>query len=312
MHPATVYRLFKQRGLLKRDETPVDRRRFEAELPNDIWQSDCMHGPRILVDGKERKAYLFAFLDDMSRLICHAEFFCNERVENYIAALRAALAKRGLPRKLYVDNGPAFRSHLLAHATASLGIALIHSTPYQPQGRGKIERFFRTLRMQFLSACPEGLPLEKLNEALNRWIDDYNGAVHSSTRQTPLNRYLKHAHLLREAPKDLHDYFRLQTTRKVDRDRTVSLGGMIYEAPIPLIDKKITLRYHQDDPARIEAFHEGLSHGMLVPLDMNINCRVRREHSIVKLLPRNDSREPQTDPPKYTGGKLFGEVDHEL
>ena len=312
VHPATVYRLFKQRGLLKRDETPLDRRRFEAELPNDIWQSDCMHGPRILVDGKERKAYLFAFLDDMSRLICHAEFFCNERVENYIAALRAALAKRGLPRKLYVDNGPAFRSHLLAHATASLGIALIHSTPYQPQGRGKIERFFRTLRMQFLSTCPEGLPLEKLNEALNRWIDDYNGAVHSSTRQTPLNRYLKHAHLLREAPKDLHDYFRLQTTRKVDRDRTVSLSGMIYEAPIPLIDKKITLRYHQDDPARIEAFHEGLSHGMLVPLDMNINCRVRREHSIVKLLPRNDSREPQTDPPKYTGGKLFGEVDHEL
>ena len=173
--------------LMKPSEGPhPDRRKFEAELPNDIWQSDCMHGPRILVDGKERKAYLFAFLDDMSRLICHAEFFCNERVENYIAALRAALAKRGLPRKLYVDNGPAFRSHLLAHATASLGIALIHSTPYQPQGRGKIERFFRTLRMQFLSTCPEGLPLEKLNEALNRWIDDYNGAVHSQLENKEL------------------------------------------------------------------------------------------------------------------------------
>ena len=117
VHPATVYRLFKQRGLLKRDETPLDRRRFEAELPNDIWQSDCMHGPRSLVEGKERKAYLFAFLDDMSRLICHAEFFCNERVENYIAALRAALAKRGLPRKLYVDNGPAFRSHQIGRAS---------------------------------------------------------------------------------------------------------------------------------------------------------------------------------------------------
>jgi len=141
VHPATIYRLFNQRGLMKREEVRIDRRRFEAELPNDIWQSDGMHGPRITHEGKERKTYLFAFIDDMSRLICHAEFFCHERVEHYTAALKVALAKRGLPRKLYVDNGPAFRSHLLAHATASLGIALIHSTPYQPQGRGKIERF---------------------------------------------------------------------------------------------------------------------------------------------------------------------------
>jgi putative transposase len=313
VHPATIYRLFKERGLMKREEVRKDRRRFEAELPNDIWQSDGMHGPRITHEGKERKTYLFAFIDDMSRLICHAEFFCNERVENYTAALRVALAKRGLPRKLYVDNGPAFRSHLLAHATASLGIALIHSTPYQPQGRGKIERFFRTLRMQFLSTCSEGISLDKLNEALNRWLDEqYNVSVHSSTKQTPLNRYLKHAHLLREAPRDLNDYFRIRTTRKVDRDRTVSLNGMLYEAPIPLIDKTITLLYHDGDPARIEAFHEGLSHGMLVPLDMKINCRIRRENNIVKLLPAAHNPESPEEQQKYTGGKLFGEVDHGL
>ena len=310
-HPATIYRLFRQRGLMKREEAVEDRRRFEAELPNDIWQSDGMHGPRVIVEGKERKTYLFAFLDDMSRLICHAEFFLRERVENYTAALKIALAKRGLPRKLYVDNGPAFRSQLLAHATASLGIALIHSTPYQPQGRGKIERFFRTVRTQLLSACPETLSLEKLNESLNRWLDEqYNATVHSSTRQTPLARYLKHAHLVREAPKDLDDYFRLRTARKVDRDRTVSLNGLLYEAPVPLIGKTITLLYHEGDSARIEAFHEGASHGMLVPLDMNINCRVRREKNIVQLLPPAQNPESQEEQPRYTGGKLFGEADH--
>jgi len=313
VHPATIYRLFKQRGLMKREAVAEDRRRFEAELPNDIWQSDCMHGPRILVEGKERKAYLFAFIDDMSRLICHAKFFLNEGVESYTASLSVALAKRGLPRKLYVDNGPAFRSHLLAHATASLGIALIHSTPYQPQGRGKIERFFRTLRMQFLSTCPEGLSLEALNEALNRWLDEhYNITVHSSTRQTPLSRYLKHAHLLREAPKDLNDYFRLRIARKVDRDRTVSLNGRLYEAPIPLIGKTITLLYHEGDSARIEAFHENVSHGMLVPLDMKINCRVRREKNILKLLPSEQSPDREEDKTRYSGGKLFGEVEHGL
>lgn len=309
VHPITIYRLFRDRGLLKRQEVAEDCRRFEAELPNDIWQSDCLHGPQILAEGKARKAYLFAFIDDMSRLIPHALFYLNERVETYVEALQTALAKRGLPRKLYVDNGPAFRSHLLGHATAALGIALIHSKPYQPRGRGKIERFFRTVRMQFLASCPEGLSLDQLNESFTKWIDEeYHATIHNSTKQTPLNRYLKHAHLLREAPKDLRDYFRIHTNRKVDRDRTVSLDGKLYEAPIPLIGKTITLLYHENDRLRVEAFYNGVSHGMLAPLNMNINCRIRRENSRVSLL-------PQSSPPdaeKYTGGKLFGEEDHEL
>jgi putative transposase len=232
-------------------------------------------------------------------------------VETYVAALRIALAKRGLPRKLYVDNGPAFRSHLLGHATAALGIALIHSKPYQPQGRGKIERFFRTVRMQLLPMCTGDMTLSELNGKLAKWLDeDYHATIHSSTKQTPLNRYLKHAHLLREAPKDLHDYFRIHVIRKVDRDRTVSLGGRLYEAPVPLIGKTITLLYHEDDPLRVEALHNGTSQGMLVPLDLNINCRVRRQSNRVRLLPESVPSPPETE--KYTGGKLFGEVSHEL
>lgn len=303
---ATLYRLFRQRGLMSRQEQVEDRRRFEAELPNDIWQSDCMHGPMVDVEGKQRKTYLFAFLDDMSRLITHAEFYLNERIESYIDAIRKGLKKRGLPRKLYVDNGPAFRSHLLRNATASLGIALIHSTPYQPQGRGKIERFFRTLRMQFLSACSADMDLSKLNQALNQWLDtEYHVTLHAGTRQMPLNRYIKHAHLLREAPKDMDDYFRLRVQRKVDRDRTVSLGGRLYEAPVHLIGRAVTLLYHEDDPARVEVFFEGASHGMLLPLDVNVNCRIRRRHHKVELLPPStaEAAQPQR---RYEGGKLFG------
>ncbi len=307
---ATIYRLFKQHGLMDEEVTVTDRRRFEAELPNDIWQSDCLHGPMIDVKGKKRKTYLFAFLDDMSRLICHAEFYRYERLALYIDALKKALAKRGLPRKLYVDNGPVFRSHLLRHATASLGIALIHSRPYKPEGRGKIERFFRTLRMQFLSICPEGLPLEKLNSRLNQWIDEhYHQRVHSSTGQSPLKRYLKHAHLLREAPKDLHDYFRKRATRKVDKDRTVSLMGRLYEAPLHLIGKMVTLLYHDNDPARVEVFHNGLSQGMLTPLDVKVNCRIRRRQHITEILPDSTEQTPQEQKKKYHGGKLFGKED---
>lgn len=301
---ATLYRFFKRQGL-ETESPPTDRRRFEAELPNDIWQSDALHGPKVRFEGKLRKSYLFAFIDDMSRFVPHAEFYLDERVETYSDALRQALAKRGLPRKLYVDNGPAFASRHLGHITASLGIVLIHSRPYQPEGRGKIERWFKTVRDQFLSLTSDGLPLGVLNRYLAEWIDAaYHTTVHSSTGETPMVRYLRHVHLLREAPKDLNDYFRKRAIRRVARDRTVALNGRLYEAPVETIGKQISLLYHDHDPAHIEAHLAGAPVGFLVPLNLQINCRIRRRH-ILELLPKDTPpAAPEQSPP--TTGKLFG------
>ena len=135
--PSTVYRFLHRQGLMYPDAPrPVDRRKFEAELPNDLWQSDVMHGPRLQVGSKQRKSYLIAIIDDHSRLVPHGEFYLSEKLANYLEALHKGLLKRGLPRKLYVDNGPAFRSRHLEHVCASLAIALVHSKPYKPQGRG--------------------------------------------------------------------------------------------------------------------------------------------------------------------------------
>jgi len=127
----SVYRMFKRYGL-EEEEPKKDRRRFEVELPNDLWQSDCMHGPKVEVNGKMRKTFLFVFIDDYSRLIPHAEFYLRENLDSFLDCFEKALEKRGLPRKLYCDNGPYFRSHHLAHITASLGIAHIHCTPCGP------------------------------------------------------------------------------------------------------------------------------------------------------------------------------------
>jgi transposase InsO family protein len=174
-----------------------------------------MHGPAVLVEGKKRKSYLIAFLDDQSRLIPHAEFYLSERLDSYLDALRKALRKRGLPRKLYVDNGSALRARLLEEITASLGIALIHSRPYTPQGRGKIERLFRSLRSQFLSACTQET-LPELNHALEAWIRDvYHSRPHGSTGQTPLRRFTEQMECIRPAPQDLEDYFRKRALRRV-------------------------------------------------------------------------------------------------
>ncbi len=164
---STAYRILKQEGLSGRKAgIKVDRRRFEAEYPNDIWQSDVMHGPQVEVQGRKRKAYLIGFLDDHSRLLPHAEFYLSERLTSWLDAFRKALQFRGMPRKLYVDNGAAFRSRHLERICASLGIALIHTPPYTPQGRGKIERFFRTVRSQFLP-CFHGNTLEEINISLD-------------------------------------------------------------------------------------------------------------------------------------------------
>jgi putative transposase len=303
---ATLYRFFKHQGLMAEDHPPVDRRKFEAELPNDLWQSDALHGPKVLHDKKLRKSYLFAFIDDMSRLIPHAQFYVQETLEVYTDCLRQALAKRGLPRKLYVDNGPAFRSHHLENITASLGIALIHSKPYQPEGRGKIERYFRTVRMQFLSRIPEGLTLADLNLRLREWIDlEYHARVHGATKETPLARYLRHVELVREAPRDMEDHFRKRLIRQVARDRSVSFSGRLYEAPVDLIGKRVTLLYHDHDPARIEITLDGVSHGLLLPLDPRLNGRVRRGNRGTDILPAA----APVDPPSYAGGTLFGKDD---
>ena len=134
---STAYRVLRQAGLTTKKMPKEDQRRYEAEYPNDIWQADVMHGPQVQHGGKSCKAYLIAFLDDHSRLVPHAVFSLSERTEEWLAQFQQALQTRGMPRKLYVDNGSAFRSRHAHWVCASLGISLVHSRPYTPQGRGK-------------------------------------------------------------------------------------------------------------------------------------------------------------------------------
>jgi len=306
----SIYRLFKRHGLAEPLVVREDLRRFEAELPNDLWQSDCLHGPVVVVDGKQRKSFGFALIDDHSRLIPHAEFYLRENIESFNDALRKALGKRGLPRKLYVDNGPYFRSHHLDYSAASLGISLIHCTAYRPEGKGKIERFNKTIRTQFLSTLPEGLSLEELNARFQTWIDsEYHNRVHGTTGEKPIERYIRHLHLIRPAPNNIEDYFRARTPRTVDKDRTVSLLGKIYEAPAELISRKVTLLYHPHDLQRIEVFHNDKSYGFLQPLNPHINCQIKRRHQITEIVPQQDC--PAETPPAYKGGKLFDKEDQE-
>lgn len=297
--PTSVWRFFTRHGLMPSSSAPaVDRRKFEAELPNDIWQSDVMHGPRVMVNGRRRKSYLIAFIDDHSRLIPFAAFYLSENLHTFLQAFETALLKRGLPRKLYVDNGAAYRSRHLEHVCASLAIALIHAKAYQPQGKGKVERFFRTVRMQFLPTLTPDIAIEALNSAWLEWLGTYHQRRHSATGMSPWQRFADNMQCLRTPPGDLRDHFRVVARRTVAKDRTVTLLGHLYEAPVSLIGKRIDVLYHDSDMNHVEARWNGASYGELRPVNLAVNCRVTRDRN------RNTQIAAST-PTTPKGGKIW-------
>lgn len=272
----SVYRLLKRHGLMKKEDPPkVDRLRFEAACPLDLVQADVMHGPRI----GTKKAFLFAMIDDHSRLIVYAEFRYRESVEDFIAVLKQALRRRGLPRRIYVDNGPTFRSTRLSYALASLGVSLIHATPYQPEGKGKCERWFRTVRENFLPqlSLMDLENLGSLNTALWAWMDGYyHQSIHSATGQAPLERYIQNLHAIRSAPENLESVFRYRLLRLVGKDRAISLNGRAYQAPAGTMGKRLELRFDPDHLDEIEAFDQNKSLGVLKPMLIHSNAKIKR------------------------------------
>jgi transposase InsO family protein len=295
---STLYRFLHHHHLMEKPANrPVDRRKFEAELPNDLWQSDVMHGPKLRVGNTLKKTYLIAFIDDHSRLIPHGEFYPSESLACFSNALEQALLKRGLPRKLYVDNGSAYRSRQLEYTCASLGIALIHARPYMPQGKGKIERFHRTVRSELLSGF-KGQTLREINEAFDLWVNGkYHQRKHSSTSQSPFKRFTSHMECIRTAPADLKDHFRKTVKRRVNKDRSIVINKRLYEAPVELIGKRVEVLFHEDSPEEAEVKWRQKSYGMLTMIDLHVNCRVKRD--------KNNQIELSAGEPRPERGRLW-------
>ncbi len=301
---SNVYRILKSQDMIgKNSRTPKDRRKFEAENPNDMWQSDVMHGPKLLYLGKYKKTYLIAIIDDHSRIIPNACFCFSENLVTYIKVLEGAFLKRGLPRKLYVDNGAAFKSHHLKYVSASLEIALINAQPYHPQAKGKIERWFKTVRSSFLPTF-SGTTIEEINEGLQSWINDqYHLKKHSSTGQKPIERFASNMECIRVAPSNLSDYFRKTVRRKVAKDRTVTINGNLFEAPVNLIGKRVELLFHDETPHKVEVKYNQKSYGYIIPVDLHVNCRVKRHKW------REGDIQISSSTDNYKGGSLFGGKD---
>jgi putative transposase len=270
--------------------------RFEAERPNELWTGDALHGPQVA----GRKTYLFAFIDDHSRALVGYRFGYAEDTVRLAAALRPALACRGVPEAIYVDNGSAFVDAWLLRACAKLGIKLTHSTPGRPQGRGKIERFFRTVRDQFLVEIT-GDPdvtgrhlvtdLAGLNRLFAAWAETvYHRHPHSETGQPPLTRWSTGGPFPLPAPTVLAEAFLWEERRTVTKTATISLHGNTYQVDQALVGRKVELVFDPFDLARIEVRQSGVPHGLAIP------HRIGR-HAHPKARPET----PPAPPPKPTG-----------
>jgi putative transposase len=275
---STLYRFLKQRGLSERQLlSPQTRKKFEAELANQIWQADMLFGPWVARPGGGRmQVFLHATLDDASRLIPHAQFYPSQGLDACLDCLRQAMAARGVPTRLYIDNAKMYRSPQLARIAASLGTLIIHSRPYQPEGRGKIERCFRTVREQFLANLDpkHRLSLDQLNERLHAWIESvYHRSEHSALGTTPLVRWQKDIEHVRQLPPgaDLHRLFFHRFDRLVRRDSTFWLRGRLYEAPAHLAGHTVEVRFDPVEGGAVEVWFAGKLQAAARPLDAVVN-----------------------------------------
>jgi putative transposase len=281
----TFYRFIREYELLAPDDKDNKKRlAFSMKYANQLWQADTMFGPFLDSGGSGRKqARLIAFIDDASRVLCHGEFFFEENVDTLVKAIRAAFYKRGLPEQLLVDNGSIYCSREITLICARVGCLLRHTAVRDAAAKGKIERFFRRVRDQFLVRKLDLSGLETLNRQFTHWVEnDYNALPHDAIGMKPIDRFgIDLARVRFLTPSEHNDeLFYAEATRKVKKDNTFSFAGRRYETPVDLRDKEIQLRHdrrRQDSAAVVVIYHKGQRLGAARLLDTVANGLQRRK-----------------------------------
>jgi transposase InsO family protein len=283
---STLYRYVKAHRPAEAPAAPVEERRsFEAPYAGYLWQADIMYGPHLpakLPNGRTRKeqTYLIAVLDDHSRLLCHGEFFFRQDLAAWLCCLESAIRKRGIPRKLYCDNGQVFTAEQVRRIAANLGIELLHTRVRDAAAKGKIERLFQNVRRSFLEPTMELSPpasLKQLNEAFAAWMEsDYNHRVHSAFGATPIRRFMESSSHLRTLPEDSRKLFHVTYQRRVKKDGTFSLHGTRFETVPGLVGCKVTVSYDLRTPERVFVTWRDVCYGRASLLDPKANCRRKR------------------------------------
>ncbi|MEQ1506361.1 MAG: helix-turn-helix domain-containing protein [Myxococcota bacterium] len=285
---STLHRALQKAGLSARRIRVVDAHdldRFEAIGPNDLWQSDMLAGPWLPdpeVPGKMRRAYLYAFLDDHSRLLLHGRFSFKGDLPALELVFRRSLQKYGVPRKVYYDNGATYRSGHMRQIVAELGIhSILFTTAYRPMGHGKIEAYNRYCTSAFIAEVKASAiqTLDGLNEAFLAWADrEYNGKVHGETGETPTARWRAGIGRVRYAEEEaVRRAFQWKETRKADKSGLFSLFGVRFQVGVTLARRSVEIRYDPEQVQEIEVWSEGAFVERLRPFAVQPHRRPKTE-----------------------------------
>ena len=281
----TLFRFLKQRQLSKikgKESLPrnKDRKKFAFEEVNHLWQGDMLTGPYVLEEGKRKRAYLFAFIDDCSRVIPFAYFSTKQNLNVMKDVYLKAVVRRGVPTLLYLDNGKVYRSSIFHEGCARMGTTVIHAQVRDAAAKGKIERFFSTVRKRFLPlVSTEMLPLSELNRAFLQWLeDDYHRKIHTSLGMTPLEKYMSQLNRLKliDDPSSLVSLFLRREQRRVNNDATVSIKNTLFEVPGSLIGEKIEVRFDPEDLDEAWIYSESQLPIHITPVRPADNARIKR------------------------------------
>lgn len=275
-----------------------DRRAFEFESPNDCWQSDISVGPYLTINGAKHKTYIVAFLDDSSRLIVSCKAFEADNLVAVLKVFRDAIAKRGVPKKVFFDNGKVFRAGQMELICASLGCTLCFAQPYSPQSKEKIERCFQTLQKQWqhLLDTSSFNSINELNESLNQYVESqYNSTYHSGIKGKPIDKFMSNIPNLKLlSEQDIKNTFLYRVIRKVKNDATVSIDKKLYEVPTAYIGSKINIRYDPTNDAEAYIFNKnGERLEWILKVNKIDNSKIRRgsKKDPVDFSPFSDARE---------------------
>jgi hypothetical protein len=274
-------------GVFTESSEEKEMRRFSHDKVGEVYQADVMYGATIKDKGKRVRTYLIGFLDDCSRYPVWSQFYKSQSYEPLRHCYKEAVLRRGPSRLIYTDNGKIFKSQQFEYICASLGCTLIFSQPGVPNGRGKIERFFRTVRMRFLSTINEDEidSIDMLNALYFKWLEeDYTKKAHSG-----LNGLSPHDVLMSQIgnlklPTDrnlIDEVFLYRISRKVQHDATIQINNILYETEPCFAGKRMDVRYDPewigDENKKLPLYHDGKKAGEAWMVRLHDNAHAKRK-----------------------------------
>lgn len=285
---STILKFIRDNYLLFSDATKTDRRAFEMEFANDMWDADTSHGPYLTINGKKVKTYLIAIIDDASRLITNAKFYFEDNAINFQLTFKEALKKYGIPKKIFLDNGSTYKNEQLGIICANVGMALIYTKPYSPESKAKIERWFHTMKDTWMRGInwAEIESIDELNRMLNEFVNAYNNKIHSSLKSddvniSPKQRWFKDQDKIKKIDNNLIDEYFLHTAYpRIRSDAIAYVKKMEYEVPAKYIGQKIVVKYDYSDRSRAWIYADNQKKESIKIVNKVENSKIKRKETL--------------------------------